>query len=358
VEALRLADDVTGLLHQLGIYAVGQLETLPREELTSRFGPQLLERWDQATGRRPEPVRAQPPPPELRVTHSLEHPTTRRRTIELVVEPLIAQLARMLVREGRGAVQLDCRLDCPSASGIHLSVGLFQPSASARHLFELVRMQLERVWLGGPVSAVSLEAALTAPFERRQGELFADGRSPRRSRQLAGLVDRLTGRLGRRSVLRARLVRDAQPELACQYEPLVQGSRSGKARRVLGGRGLGEHTLGGRGRAKRAPGTLDPGGPLRGTPATLPPRPLRLLPRPVPLAAVSIMPDGPPLQFPFHGRPHRIAHTWGPERIETGWWRGRPVRRDYYRVETTTGRRYWLFRDLDDGKWFLHGTFE
>ena len=27
-------------------------------------------------------------------------------------------------------------------------------------------------------------------------------------------------------------------------------------------------------------------------------------------------------------------------------------------VETTTGRRYWLFRDLDDGGWFLHGTFE
>jgi len=30
----------------------------------------------------------------------------------------------------------------------------------------------------------------------------------------------------------------------------------------------------------------------------------------------------------------------------------------YYQAETTTGRRYWLFRDLGEGAWFLHGTFE
>ena len=363
VEALRLSDDVVELLHSLGIYRIGQLESLPREDLTARFGPQLLERWDEATGRRAEPIRAQPQPPELRAEWSLEHPTTRRRTIELVVEQLIGEVARMLVREGRGAVRLDCRLDCHSSQTVNLSVGLFQPTAAPRHLFELVRMQLERAWLSEPVSAVSVEAALTAPFERRQEELFADGRSWRRPRQLAGLVDRLAGRLGRASVLRARLVRDAQPELAYQYEPLVQGwpggnTRRGLGGRALGGRALGGRGLGGRGRAKRAPGTLGPGGPLRGTPATLPPRPLRLLARPFRLAAVSIMPDGPPLQFQLEGRPERIAHTWGPERIETGWWRGRPVRRDYYRIQTTTGRRYWLFRDLAAGGWFLHGTFE
>ena len=47
-----------------------------------------------------------------------------------------------------------------------------------------------------------------------------------------------------------------------------------------------------------------------------------------------------------------------PERIQTGWWRGRTVGRDYYRVETACGRRFWLFRRLRDGRWFLHGAFE
>ena len=58
------------------------------------------------------------------------------------------------------------------------------------------------------------------------------------------------------------------------------------------------------------------------------------------------------------GKQYRLARHWGPERIETGWWRGQSAGRDYFRVETATGSRYWLFRRLRDGKWFLHGTFE
>ena len=67
---------------------------------------------------------------------------------------------------------------------------------------------------------------------------------------------------------------------------------------------------------------------------------------------------GPPLWFHFAGQQHHVAQVWGPERIETGWWRGRPVGRDYFRVETTAGRRFWLFRRLRDEKWFLQGMFE
>ena len=455
VEALRLPEHVVELLHQLGIYRTGQLESLPRADLTSRFGPQLLERWDQATGRLAEPIRAHPLPLEFRAEWSLEHPTTRRETIEFVLEQLLGRLSRMLIRSGRGAVRLECRLDCesapgvellggcpnsraakrglslsensksfldgslgcPPAQGVDLSVGLFQPNATPRHLFELVRMQLERVRLPAPVSAVRVEAAATAPFERQEEALFAGGWCGRRPRQLAGLIDRLTSRLGRRAVLRPRLASDAQPELAYRYDPLVEGSPSGNARcgpLCLGGRGRrargtgvspvrarsrkGPAARSGTGKTPAAPrrdgwlgsseaspqdgslasseadGWLGSTGtdakrwsaspqqsrhsPRRAWEAELPPRPLRLLARPVPLVAVSIMPEGPPLQFRWQGREHRVVHTWGPERIETGWWRGRRIRRDYYRVETTTGRRYWLFRSLDDGRWFLHGMFE
>jgi protein ImuB len=52
-----------------------------------------------------------------------------------------------------------------------------------------------------------------------------------------------------------------------------------------------------------------------------------------------------------------VARHWGPERIETGWWRGPSVRRDYYRIETDEGRRFWLFRELTNRRWFLHGAY-
>ena len=52
------------------------------------------------------------------------------------------------------------------------------------------------------------------------------------------------------------------------------------------------------------------------------------------------------------------SRIWGPERIQTGWWRGQSALRDYYRVETAEGQWFWLFRQLSDRRWFLHGVFE
>jgi protein ImuB len=82
-----------------------------------------------------------------------------------------------------------------------------------------------------------------------------------------------------------------------------------------------------------------------------------LLRRPAPLETSSVIPNGPPIPFRRGGRRHVVARHWGPERLETGWWRGQSAWRDYYRVETTEGHRYWLFRRRRDGKWFLHGIF-
>jgi hypothetical protein len=53
-----------------------------------------------------------------------------------------------------------------------------------------------------------------------------------------------------------------------------------------------------------------------------------------------------------------IVEWLGPERIETGWFRGREVRRDYYRVTLVDGRRWWIFRERRTGGWFLHGLFD
>jgi protein ImuB len=86
-------------------------------------------------------------------------------------------------------------------------------------------------------------------------------------------------------------------------------------------------------------------------------RPLAVYSPPIPLNAVSIAPDGPPMSFELAGQRHQIVQWSGPERIETGWWRGRSVRRDYWRVETATGERFWLFRRLESGQWQLHGAY-
>jgi protein ImuB len=72
----------------------------------------------------------------------------------------------------------------------------------------------------------------------------------------------------------------------------------------------------------------------------------------------ATVPDGPPARFSWDKTDYRVADAWGPERIETGWWRHNDIRRDYYIVTTHVGNRFWLFRCQRSGGWFLHGCFE
>jgi protein ImuB len=335
IELLRLTDKVAALLRQLGIERIEQLERLPRDEVGARLAPEVLQRLDQAMGRLAEPIVAHQPSPTFEAGWTLEYPTRRRETIEQIAEHLIARVAAMLIERGCGALRLECRLECPPQNAVRLDVGLFEPTAAVKHLSELVQLQLERLRIAAPVAAVHVEATMTARLEYRQQELFAEDLLRQRPRLLAGLVDRLNSRLGPLNsrlgpwaVARVRLKADAQPELAWQYDSLVDGAACGRRRR------------------QAASGKADL------------PRPLRLFARPERLAATSVLPGGPPVRFQFRGDEHEVAHTWGPERIETGWWRGQTVGRDYFRVETVAGRRFWVYRRLRDGKWFLHGAFE
>ena len=63
---------------------------------------------------------------------------------------------------------------------------------------------------------------------------------------------------------------------------------------------------------------------------------------------------------------HLVASAEGPERIAPEWWRGGNgaggESRDYYRIEDTEGRRFWLYRQSSgahggEAAWYLHGLF-
>jgi protein ImuB len=201
----------------------------------------------------------------------------------------------------------------------------------------------------------------------QQQELFEPERTRQAPQHLAVLVDRLSSRLGRDAVLRPCLLHDAQPEYACVYVPLAgEKAASGHAGVPPSGRRRGGPAKGGtattssRSKTAARRARVAGGGDMR-----LPhERPLSLLPRPVPLEVMALAPQGAPVQFRLAqknqrdaGPAHRVARSWGPERIETGWWRSGLIRRDYYRVETTQGERYWLFHELASGVWYLQGEF-
>lgn len=342
--ALRLAAETCTLLDELGIHRIEQLASLRRETLLARFGPLVLLKLDQALGEATEAIVARAVPPEWTFGWLLEHPTGRREMIEWVVEQLVSRVCAALARERRGVLRLACRFVPERGAVVEFIVGLYRPSASERHVGELVRLKLETVRFREPLTVVRFEVLALGMLEFQQQDFFAgDETSHDNPPALATLVDRLSNRLGAQSVSRPWLLAGAQPEFACQYRPVASLSKK-RARQTAVTRSKQKS-------AKPAAPRREPRVPQPGD------RPLWLEPEPIALAVVSVVPDGPPVMFHLHGSEHRIARTWGPERIETGWWRSRCVRRDYYQVETREGLRYWLFRELNTGRWYFHGTF-
>jgi protein ImuB len=68
--------------------------------------------------------------------------------------------------------------------------------------------------------------------------------------------------------------------------------------------------------------------------------------------------DGRPVQVIWpDGTSQRIVHALGPDRIAGQWWRGHDKTRDYFDAEDEAGRRLWLFRVCETGRWFLHGEY-
>ncbi|MFM9058387.1 MAG: hypothetical protein ACKOSQ_04600 [Planctomycetaceae bacterium] len=341
--ALRLDAATLAALGEVGIDTVGGVLRLPAKSLAARFPPELARRRGEFVGTLAEPPLA-PRDGELpRAAQEFDVPLATTDavadTIRAVLERLVGACVAPLAARGEGVLALQVRLEpaittfdgggapAAAATPLVLDVGVFRPSASARHLVELAMLRLGRCRPPREVGALAVDVVAAAAAACRQRSLFADDDAGADDdAETSSLLDRLAGRLGRAAVFEPKPVADPQPEHAWLAAPPGAAAGTGSA------------------------------GPAAGR------RPVWLAPQPVRLESlrsrmVAVAPDGPPVRFRLGGRLHVVARALGPERIETAWWRGPTVRRDYYVAETESGERFWVFRSLRDGGWFLHGVF-
>jgi protein ImuB len=234
------------------------------------------------------------------------------------VQRLVHEFSGWLTARGLGVVRLTLSLAHERhvrQRGIPATVVPFALGAPARtpaHLTGVLRERLARLELPAPVEAVTLRSDETAPLAGRNlGLLPGDDADAVE----VPLIDRLRARLGEDAIVRLAPAADHRPELALRDAPIEALAASARKRDAL--------------------------------PLPEAPRPVWLLPEPQPLAQLM--------------ETHPWALTDGPERIESGWWDGRDVRRDYYVATTSDGAAAWIYRDhrygIDDGEWYLHGLF-
>lgn len=298
VEQLGLPREVASGLARMGLRSLRQLLALPRESLAKRYPAEVLAQLDRLLGLRPLALDFHRPADVFDARIELNFDVESHQALLFPLRRLIADLAACLAGRDSGVQRFALHLEHRNQADSVLSVGLLSAEREAAMLFELTRGRLEHLHLPAPVQGVRLVATDLPAFAPPHRQLFDE--RPQQSLPWEQLRERLRARLGDDAVQSLAAHADHRPEHAWQTDTPVRNPAL-------------------------APTGMRPGW---------------LLNEPMPL----------------HDATLRLLA--GPERIESGWWDGGDVRRDYYQVETRTGQRGWAFRTLGEGgPLLLHGWF-
>lgn len=330
--ALRLAPDVVDRLMRLGLRRVGELTGLPRAALARRFGADVLKRLDQALGMEPEPVSPARPPMHFAVRLTLPDPIGLRSDVEAAMDRLLPPFCAKLAARGRGVRRVLFQAFRADGGVAAVEVGLARAANSPERLRPLLELKLDQIDAGFGIDCLRLEAlsteAVSAIQHRGQVEVTVKAMGGRTAspQGLEDLIGRLGARLGAETVLRLHPAESHVPAKAAQ---------------VL-----------------MAAWSQPHAGPWPAAPG---PRPLVMF-RPELVEA----PESPeiPARFRWRRRDFALRMAAGPERLQPEWWFEDPDwrggARDYWRVETESGERLWLFYGQGGAvtdRWYCEGVF-
>jgi protein ImuB len=286
-------------LSRMGVRTLQQLLALPRAGVAKRFPPSVLQHLDALLGEGAFPLPAYQPPDVFTQRLELGYEVESSQALLFPLRRLSADLAAFLAGRDGSVQRFTLHFEHEDHPPTLLEVGLLAAERDPAMLFEITRTRLEHLRLPAPVRAVLLHADQLPAFVPVHRELF-DAR-PQQNTPWQQLRERLRARLGDEAVHGISVHADHRPEQAWRPE------QAGK--------------------------------PCTGVHADSL-RPGWLLPTPQ----------------PWTGAPPQMLA--GPERIESGWWDGADIRRDYYQVQTRLGQQAWVWRDVGkDNPWMLHGWF-
>ncbi len=295
VTALPLPDRTVENLLRTGLDTLEQLCAIPERELGRRFGPELLTLLRQLMAREREPLNVFEPPPHFDQYLELPEDIEHAQALLFPLRRLLAGLEQCLHLRACQVSRITLTLTLRRGSPMTLTLERPFGTHRAEHWLSLCQLRFERLVLPAPVRTVRLSTGDFQPRTAQTDDLFGPTSSP--LTRIHQLIARLHTRLGNQRLHRLGRHADHRPERA---------------------------------------GTLD--GQLAKLPPDDSPRPLALLPHPMPV-------------------PHtRLQRLEGPERLVCGWWDHAPVQRDYYLARLDDGRLCWAFH-TPSGHWFIHGWF-
>jgi protein ImuB len=305
-------------LRAMGVTRMGELLRLPRAGVARRFSPAAVFEIDIALARQGAPRRAFVPRERFRERRDFETEIETVAYLQKALEPLIGRCAQFMRERQAGVQALELRLRHRARPATRVRLGLASITSESRRLTDVVSQKLSRLELAAPVRGMELLSGPLQPLSASSFDVFAALGIAGGRDTVPQLVERLRARLGEEAVYGIRSIPEHRPEAAWQR---VHELRLDSAMRVGDQltRGMPEHM----------------------------PRPVWLLDEPAMLSAPQVQ--------QLHQGDWILEE--GPERIESGWWDGNDITRDYYIARQTGGARLWVFQERQSRCWYLHGVF-
>ncbi len=346
IGVLDVSPGAESYLTRLGIRTLGDLARLAPPALRRRLGDEGDRLVRQARAEPLAPPRRYVPPERPIAARELEPPIPPNESVLFLVKTVLDELTARLA--GRGLAIEGLRLSLTFESGRRRTEELLLPRP-LRSTTPLLAIFPERLFhssepldkskstpIGSedwPERIVEIEVQALRTALAPQAQLSLLGREELDAEELATLLARLTGALGREAVFAAQVLDAHRPETT--WRPVEfgrpapsSGSSPTKSSSEIHGVELDE---------------------------PISPRPVLVLPEPLPLEG-ELLPDAALCWSP--GRRGVVQTTWGPERLRGGWWTAAPFDRDYYVVDLRDGSRIWVYRERQSEALFLQGIFD
>jgi protein ImuB len=320
-EVLDLDKEQRRRLYNMGVRHLSDIWRLPGDGLRKRFGSNFVNQLNKALGKVPEPTRNYLPPPAFATSCELPYELENLDRLLPLADEMLAQLCDFLRRRDLATSHLLFSLSHEKRSSTKIELGLRQASRSQEHLMLLLETRFSNLTIPAPVSAIKVEAKNFDAFSGHSDSLLITGKPATRrynDSKLSQFIEQLQSRLGEHHVKRVNNLAEHCPEYASQQFNLNALNDAEKNKPVTT-----EQTASN-------------------------PRPFWLLQDPVQLTLRK--------GKLYHRK--TISLVSGPERIETYWWSGSNIRRDYYVAREANGSRLWIYREKGVEKnWYLHGFF-
>ena len=343
VEALGLEDENAVALRRAGLRTIGDLAARPAATLAARFGEDAIDALHRLLGLGHRPLAPRRPRPAVRVERRFAEPVGSTAYALRSLEDMAAEAGEFLGERGEGGRRFEISFFRTDGLAFPLRVETSLPVRDAPSIMRLVQERIDS--LSDPLDpGFGFDMLrLTVPQAEAMAatQLALEGGEARREETIAALIDRLSVRTGRARIQRLEPRDSHIPEQAQLALPAIES---------------------------RTPSIW----PRQSEPGDPPMRPIHLFDPPQPIEVVAEVPDGPPHHFRWRRAAYEVTRYEGPERIAPEWWKAKDgtldgesvgLTRDYYRIEDTRGRRYWIFRhglygaEARPPRWYIHGLF-